>query len=45
MKISIIIPTYNRAYTLKHTLTSIISQTDTTDFEVLIIDNGSTDQT
>jgi glycosyltransferase involved in cell wall biosynthesis len=41
---SIIIPTYNRASKLKLTLDSVIAQTFT-DFEVLIMDDGSTDNT
>ncbi|GEO06871.1 hypothetical protein AAE02nite_45350 [Adhaeribacter aerolatus] len=45
MLISIIIPTLNRAKSLKLTLHSIYQQTDKMDFEVLIIDNGSSDET
>ena len=41
---SIVIPTYNRAHLLEATLNSILNQTFT-DFEVLIIDDGSTDGT
>lgn len=43
-KISIIIPTYNRASLLKETLESVISQTYQ-NWECLVIDDGSTDET
>lgn len=43
--ISIIIPTLNRADTLKATLTSILIQNDLNGVEVIVIDNGSTDNT
>ncbi len=42
--VSIIIPTYNRAYCLGRTIDSVIAQTHT-DWEALIIDDGSTDET
>ena len=42
--ISIIIPTYNRAYLLHDTLNSILEQTFT-DHEIIIVDNYSTDDT
>jgi glycosyltransferase involved in cell wall biosynthesis len=41
---SIVIPTYNRAHLITKTLDSIKAQTFR-DFEVLIIDDGSTDNT
>jgi len=41
---SVIIPTYNRAAKLPTSLKSVLTQTFT-DFEVIIIDNGSTDNT
>lgn len=41
---SIIIPTYNRAEFIGKTLESVLSQTYT-DFEVIIVDDGSTDGT
>ncbi|MCF6294156.1 MAG: glycosyltransferase family 2 protein [Flavobacteriaceae bacterium] len=42
--ISIIIPTYNRAYLIGETLDSIIAQTYT-NWECIIVDDGSTDNT
>lgn len=42
--LSIIIPTYNSAYTLRRCLTSVLSQIGD-NMEVLIIDDGSTDST
>jgi glycosyltransferase involved in cell wall biosynthesis len=41
---SIVIPTYNRAHLIVPTLQSVVNQTFT-DFEILIIDDGSTDET
>lgn len=41
---SIVIPTYNRANLISKTLESILSQTFQ-DFEVIIVDDGSTDNT
>lgn len=41
---SIIIPTYNRAHTIKTPIDSIIRQTFT-DWELIIVDDGSTDDT
>jgi glycosyltransferase involved in cell wall biosynthesis len=42
--VSVIIPTFNRAYCLGKTLDSVLSQSFT-DFEVIVIDDGSTDDT
>lgn len=42
--VSVLIPTYNRAHLLPRTLQSVLAQTFD-DFEVLIIDDASTDQT
>ncbi|KQC34144.1 family 2 glycosyl transferase [Nonlabens sp. YIK11] len=42
--ISVIIATYNRAFTIEETLTSISNQTYK-DFECIIVDDGSTDTT
>jgi glycosyltransferase involved in cell wall biosynthesis len=41
---SIIVPTYNRAHLLSKTINSILSQTYT-NFEIIIVDDGSTDNT
>ncbi len=46
MKLSIIIPTRNRARYLEQTLKSLLNQTiSQNDYEVIIIDNGSEDNT
>ena len=42
--VSVVIPTYNRAAELKRCLDSLVAQT-TDDFEVLVCDDGSTDDT
>lgn len=44
MLFSVVIPTYNRKDLLEKTLQSVFAQTDR-DFEVLVIDDGSTDGT
>ena len=41
-KIAVIIPLYNKGFTISETLQSVLVQTFT-DFEILIIDDGSTD--
>ena len=43
-KFSVCIPTYNRAYLIEKPLNSLVNQTFK-DFEVLVIDDGSTDTT
>ena len=45
MNISLIIPTFNRADMLKRTLLSIEKQITGALFEIIVIDNGSTDST
>lgn len=46
MKLSVIIPTRNRAALLKNTLNSIVGQElDKSIFEVIVVDNNSTDNT
>ena len=42
--VSVVIPTFNRAYCLAATLDSVLAQTHS-DIEVLLVDDGSTDQT
>lgn len=44
MKITIIIPTYNRAHLIKRTLDSVYAQTHD-EIELIIVDNNSTDNT
>lgn len=43
-KVSVIIPTYNRAKLLPRAIKSVLTQTFQ-DFELIIVDNGSTDHT
>lgn len=45
MKISIIIPTHNRAESLRSAIESILPLRDEADFEFVIVDNNSTDDT
>lgn len=42
--ISVIIPTYNRAHTLRRAINSVLKQSFR-DFELLVVDDGSTDET
>jgi len=45
MKISIIIPTHNRSEQLKAVLKSIFKLNDKVSFEIIVVDNNSTDNT
>jgi glycosyltransferase involved in cell wall biosynthesis len=43
--LSVIIPTFNRAHLIADTVNSALNQADFSDFEVIVVDDGSTDQT
>lgn len=43
-KVSVIIPAYNSAHLVRYTVDSVLNQ-DYTDYEVIVVDDGSTDQT
>ena len=45
MKISIIIPTHNRAETLRNAIESVVQLGDEASFEFVIVDNNSSDST
>ena len=45
MKLSVIIPAYNEASTIRGVLKRIFSLRLNLDFEVIVVDDGSTDQT
>jgi len=44
MRFSVVIPTYNRVDTLRQTLAAVSAQ-DRSDYDILVIDDGSTDAT
>ena len=43
-QVSVILPTYNRAYCIQRTIDSVLNQTFS-NFELLIVDDASTDNT
>ena len=43
-KVSVVIPTYNRAAKVRDTINSVLAQT-VTDLEVIVVDDGSSDET
>jgi glycosyltransferase involved in cell wall biosynthesis len=44
-EVSVVIPTYNRSALLRSTVNSVLSQDTQTTFEVIVIDNNSSDDT
>lgn len=44
-EVSVVIPTYNRSALLRHAVSSVLSQDDQCTFEIVVVDNNSTDDT
>jgi glycosyltransferase involved in cell wall biosynthesis len=45
LDVSVVLPTYNRAANLRRTLASVLGQRTTRRYEVIVVDNNSTDDT
>ena len=43
-EVSVVLPTYNRAYIVSEAIDSVLEQSFT-DFELIVVDDGSTDNT
>ena len=43
-KVTVIIPTFNRGYSLAESIQSVLDQSFT-DFDLIVVDDGSTDNT
>jgi len=45
MKVSVIIPTFNRAHTIPYAIKSLLLQREDIDLDILVVDDGSSDET